>query len=152
MQSQKRGDLVINKQMFYTLRTLGQTSRGQDNIYEIVYSRKKALKDDNRLFYYSYAAPFRYREMYYLSAFSIFQVASSSLNVTLARPYDTSLDWPFACYVWGVFVGLIVIIFVSDFVFQKRMLFLPCFVFALLSICFHVYLLFLALFTTELEE
>lgn len=85
--------------------------------------------------------------MYYLTSFSILYVASSNTNVELARPRDTTLEWPFDCYAYGTLVGLIVILFVSDFLFQKRMLFLPCFVYALCSVVFHICLLFLNIFT-----
>ena len=93
-----------------------------------------------------------YTEMYYLTPFSVLYVTSSSTNLELARPRDSTLEWPFACYAWGALIGLIVILFVSDFVFQKRMLFLPCFVFATCSILFHIFLLFLDIFSDELDE
>lgn len=48
-------NLVIDKQTFDTLKTMHTSQAGESNMYDLVYSKKKkALKDDNRLAYYSY--------------------------------------------------------------------------------------------------
>jgi len=42
------------------------------NMYDLVYSRGKKLKDDERMTYFSFLTVFKYPEFGYLAAFSIF--------------------------------------------------------------------------------
>ena len=55
-------------------------------MYEIIYNtdrHNQALKDDNRMAYYSFYTVIRYKEVMYLGLFGSLYVASSGLNVML---------------------------------------------------------------------
>ena len=51
------------------------------NMYEMVYSRGKSLKDDNRLAYYSFFTVFGYKEVIYLGLFSIIYTCASGIDM-----------------------------------------------------------------------
>ena len=53
---------------------------------------------------------------------------------------------------YGAFSGLLVLILVSDFIFQQRMLFGPPFLFACVSLLFHVFLLIYELLTETIDD
>ena len=114
--NQAKKDLRINKETFDNLKILKQQDDGR-TLYELVYSRHKALKDDNRLIYYSYNTIFKYTEMYYLGSFSIFYVAGCGIAIDLANPYEGNIKWPFDYYAFGCLTGLGIIIIISDFLF-----------------------------------
>ena len=57
-------------------------------MYEIVYSRGKYLKDDNRLAYYSFYTVVRYKENVYLWLFSMIYTCASGMNMQLVHPFD----------------------------------------------------------------
>jgi len=111
-------------------------------MYEMIYSRNKSLQEDSRLTYFSFATVMSYAEELYLGIFSVLYTVSAGLTIELARPYEGSLLWPFTYYTYGATAGLLIVIVVSDFIFQQRMVFAPIFLFGSLSLCFHcVYLI-----------
>ena len=72
-------------------------------MYEIVYSRGKSLKDDNRLAYYSFFTVVHYSEVIYLGLFSMVYTAASGLDMALlhkelAVPGAATGRWPFVRY------------------------------------------------------
>ena len=84
--------------MFDTLEALKGGEEGS-NMYEIVYSKGKSLKDDNRLAYYSYFSVLCYKEVIYLTVFSILYTCASGINMQLIHPMTTTADvWPFVRY------------------------------------------------------
>lgn len=115
------------------------------NMFELIYSKHTTLKDDNRLTYFSFGSIVKYPELFSLCMFSILSTASSSINTSLSQPDELGLDWPFVYYVYGAASGLVLVIIVSDFIFQQRMCFSPIFLYASISIGFHVCLLVMAL-------
>ncbi len=113
------------------------------NMYELIYSKNNSLKDDNRLTYYSFYEVMTYPELKFLSIFSVFYIASISINLQLAQPLDSSLEWPFTYYVFGAATGLAIVALLSDFIFQQRMCFGPPFAFVFVSFTFHATFLIL---------
>lgn len=146
----KRQNLIIDKKTFDTLKTM-QECNDDRNMYELIYSKNNSLKDDNRLTYYSFYEVMTYPELKFLSVFSIFYIASISVNLQLAQPKDSGLEWPFTYYVFGAATGLTIVALLSDFIFQQRMCFGPPFAFVLVSFTFHITLLFLECFD-KLED
>ena len=61
-------------------------SQDKRSLYEIVYSKYKGLKDDDRLTYYSFNSILRYEEVYYLGLFTILYTAGASLSIRVANP------------------------------------------------------------------
>ncbi len=57
-------------------------------MYDLVYSRKKNLKDDSRLFYYSFAEVMRYSEVIVLIFFVIIYMTSSGINLFLTHVHS----------------------------------------------------------------
>ena len=71
--------------------------------------------------YYSLYKVICYKEVIYLGLFGSFYIATSGLNVMMIvnlYDEDDDLEYPFAYYYWGAFVGLLLIIFLSDCIFQ----------------------------------
>ena len=64
---------------------------------------------------------------------------------------DDDSKWPFVRFSQGAFIGLIVIMIVSDFIFQKRMIFGPIFVFCTIAIFYQVILLVIASITNDMN-
>lgn len=112
--SRKKG---IDKQTFNTLEALKNDE--DKNMYELVYSRGKTLKDDNRLAYYSFYMVVHYKEVIYLGLFAVIYTCASGLNMLLLHPttYDSKERWPFVFYARGAFIGLLAIMVISDFIF-----------------------------------
>ena len=125
------------------------------NMYELVYSRGKNLKDDERMTYFSFLSVCKYPEFQYLAIFTIFYQAASGINITETHPEDYNkekMGWEYTYYVYGAFTGLFIVILVSDFIFQQRMLFGPPFLFVLVSAIYHLYLLIYQLFSHTMNE
>ena len=114
--SQTKKDLRINKQTFDALTSLKQVDDSR-TLYELVYNRHKALKDDVRLVTYSFYTIFHYNEVYYLGLFSILYTAGCGISIDLANPYESHIQWPFDYYVYGCLTGLGIIILISDSLF-----------------------------------
>ena len=90
------------------------------NMYELVYSKGKSLKDDNRLAYYSFFTIMQYKEILSLGLFSMIYTSASGINIQLVHSIDItdySVKWPFVRYAQGAFVGLIMVALISDFIF-----------------------------------
>ena len=87
-------------------------------MFEMVYSRGKKLKDDLRPTYYSFCAIFKFPEVVVLAIFSVFYTASSGMNIELAHPINTKMQWPFEYYTYGAASGLTLVILISDFIFE----------------------------------
>lgn len=87
-------------------------------MYELVYSKHKSLKDDDRLTYYSMYQVLTYSEVHVLAVFSILYICSISINLGLAHLEAGGLDWPFTYYVYGASTGLTIVAIFSDFIFQ----------------------------------
>lgn len=109
---------MVNKKTFDTLNALRVTSVNK-NMYEEIYSKHKRLKDDKRLFYYSFAQVVTYPEVINLIIFSILYCAATAINIDLAHPsiVEDFFTWPFERYAEGVFVGFLCIIIFSDYIF-----------------------------------
>ena len=120
-------------------------------MYELVYSKHKSLKDDDRLTYYSMHQVLSYHEVHVLALFSILYITSISINLGLAHPEASDLDWPFTYYVYGASTGLTIVAICSDFIFQQRMCFGPPFLFASISLVFHL-ALFIMDFFSQIED
>ena len=88
------------------------------NMYELVYSKQKTLKDDNRLTYFSFNSVIFYPEMRILSAFAMLNTAASGINTIVVHALETKNEWPFAYYSYGAASGMVLVIVVSDFIFQ----------------------------------
>jgi len=69
--------------------------------------------------------------------------------MSATNPLDTDLEWCFTYYVYGCLAGLLIIIFVSGFLFEQRMLFLPIFTLEVLNALFHTVILFICLSTDK---
>ena len=81
--------------MFDTLKTMREKNENR-NMYEIVYSGGKKLKDDKRLTYYSFLKVISYPDVILLCLFSILYMTASGLNVELAHPLvEYEIKWPF---------------------------------------------------------
>ena len=104
---------MINKQTFNMM----QDTANGGNIYEMVYSLNKKLKDDQRLIYYSFHTVLLYKELLPLLVFTIANTASVGITITLAQANASDLVWPFEYYCIGGGCGLLVVIFISDFLF-----------------------------------
>jgi len=87
-------------------------------MYELIYSKRKTLKDDKRLTYFSFSTVCAYPEVINLVIFSTLATAATGINTTLTQPLNTELAWPFEFYVYGASCGLILVILISDFMFQ----------------------------------
>ena len=109
---------MVNKKTFDTLNALRQKNVNK-NMYEEIYSKHKRLKDDKRLFYYSFAQVITYPEVLNLIIFSVLYCAATGINIDLAHPsrLEDFFTWPFERYAEGVFVGFICIIIFSDYIF-----------------------------------
>ena len=118
-------------------------------MYEMIYSKRKTLKEDQRLTYFSYWSVCKYPELINLMVFSTLSTAASGINTNLTQPLTTDLEWPFAYYVYGISSGLIVLLLVSDFMFQQRMCFQPPLLYASISAFFHTAITIMALFYKE---
>ena len=120
------------------------------NMYEIVYSKQKRLRDDNRLKYYSFLNIIQYREVIHLGIFSILYITSAGLNIQLSHPfnnYEERVNWPFERYAEGAFCGLFCIILFSDCIFQDRMLFAPVFLTVTISLLYHIIAFIIFIYT-----
>ena len=92
----------------------------EKNMYELVYSRGKKLKDDERMTYFSIYSVCKYPEFQYLAIFTILYQSASGINITETHPEDYNtekMDWEYTYYVYGAFTGLFIVILVSDFIF-----------------------------------
>ena len=79
-------------------------------------------------------------------------MAAQGIDIALAEPNNTTARWPFYSYAYGSFAGLFLTLILSDFLFQKRMIYLPAFVYISISSMFHIGLYFLRLVTSELNH
>lgn len=59
---------------------------GESNMFDLVYSKNKTLKDDNRMAYYSYYQVMCFPEMIYLEIFSILYTAATGISTYLESP------------------------------------------------------------------
>ena len=75
--TKKRG---ISRRTFDTLEALKKGDNDL-NMYEIVYSRGKNLKDDKRLAYYSFLTVLGYMEVIYLGLFSVTYTCASGIDM-----------------------------------------------------------------------
>ena len=55
-------------------------------MFDLVYSKNKTLKDDNRMAYYSYYQVMCFPEMIYLEIFSILYTAATGISTYLESP------------------------------------------------------------------
>ena len=78
-------------------------------------------------------------------------MAAQGIDIALAEP-NNAFKWPFYSYAYGSFAGLLLTLLSSDFLFQKRMIYLPAFVYISISCMFHLGLYFLRLATNELNH
>lgn len=78
-------NLVIDKQTFDTMKILSE-SGDRRNMYEMIYSKRKTLKEDQRLTYFSFWSVCKYPELLNLIIFSTLSTAASGINTTLTQP------------------------------------------------------------------
>ena len=114
--------------------------RPKKTVYEIVYEQK------GRRPAYSYNIILGYREVHVLVFFATIQETATQLCLTLSDPASYAVQYPFASWIEGSAVGLIVIAIFHPFLFHKSMVFIPTAIFLFLQILFYLGILIAEIF------
>ena len=81
--------------------------------------------------------------------FATTQETATQLCIILSDPLSKSIEYPFASWIEGSAVGLLIIATFHPFIFHKSMVFIPTAVFLLLQILFYLGILIAEIFNVN---